>query len=484
MNVLFICSLSDVQSPTKPLQKPEEMQLGISYISAFLKKHGYHTKLLVLDGTLDKGNKNIINGYFTKFYPKLICFTAVATEYHSVKDIAKYIKSNYPDIYLLIGGPHVSLNPEEALSDDFDALCIGEGEDPALELVSQLEKGISPSGIPNLWIKHEFKIEKNSPRPFLQNLDSLPFPDREMWQEWIENPGLRYSVLLGRGCPFQCTYCCNHALKKLASGAYVRFRSPDNIIEEIKEIVDKFLTEREIYLEIETIGVNKKWAVELCSKLEQLNKTLSQPLSFGVNMRVTRNADFNDLFAAFKRSNFHFINIGLESGSDRVRREILKRDYSNQDIINTVALARKYGLKVALNNMIGFPGETLEDFKKTVEINRTCLPDWCNTYIFIPYPGTDLHSLCKKQGLLKGPLDAEMERRKATLDIPGFPKKQIQKSYVWFAYYVYKGHKPIYKILAIVLRSKLHSKYYLNYFYRLITRLGFIKRLVNVLKRH
>jgi anaerobic magnesium-protoporphyrin IX monomethyl ester cyclase len=478
MNIIFIYSLNVIESTSKPMYTLQQKQYGISYISSFLKEHGHQTKLIVLSRVSDRKNRTIIDEYLKRFYPKLICFTGVSTEYQFIANIAKYIKSHYPDIYLLVGGPHVSLNPEEVLLDDFDALCIGEGENPTLELLSQLEKGAHPSGIPNLWIKHGSEIEKNSPRPFLQDLDSLPFPDREMWQEWIEErQGSKDSVLLARGCPFQCTYCCNHALKKLAPGAYVRFRSPDNIVKEIKEIANRSPSTKEIYLEVESFGINKEWARELCSKLERFNKTLDQPLSFGANLRITPNADLENLFVECKKCNFRFINIGLESGSERVRREILKRNYSNEDIISAVALARKYGLKIALFNMIGIPGETIADFKETVKINRVCLPDWHYTSIFFPYPGTDLYFLCKQQGLLKKPLDTEMERQKATLDLPGFTKKQIQKSYIWFDYYVYKGHKPIYIVLGRVLQSKFASKSYLNIFLRRLSRLAFFNRL-------
>lgn len=489
MKVLFIYSLADVLSATKPLQTLEEIQFGISYISSFLKKHGHHTRLIVLNRILVKKNKNIIDEYFKKFYPDLICFTAVATEYHFIAEAAKYIKNRYPDIYLLIGGPHASLSPEEVLLDDFDAICIGEGEYPVLELVSQLEEGAVPSDISNLWIKHGPEVEKNPTRPFLQDLDNLPFPDREMWLEWIdEKPASmpRCSVLLGRGCPFQCSYCSNHALRKLAPGAYVRYRSPGNIVEEIKGITAVFPKIKEVYLEVETISANKEWAIELCSKLERFNANLSQPLSFGANLRIAPKADLDGLFTAFKRSNFRFINIGIESGSERIRRKILRRDYSNRDIIETVLLARKHGLKICFFNMIGLPGETTADFWETVKINRICSPNWHFNSFFFPYPGTDLYLLCKKQGLLKEPFDiaTEMERRRPVLDLPGFPKKQIHRSYIMFDYYVYTGRKAIYKGLGRVLTAWLRTNYYFYFFYRGLTRLGIFKWLRNILKEY
>ncbi|MCK4788057.1 MAG: radical SAM protein [Desulfobacteraceae bacterium] len=306
-----------------------------------------------------------------------------------------------------------------------------------------------------------------------------------MWQEWIEDKsGKDFSILIGRGCPFQCTYCCNHTLRKLASGTYVRHRSPDNIVKEIYEITNRFPAAAEIYLEVETVTVNIEWAIELCSKLKVFNKTLHQPLSFGTNIRITPNNDLEELFAIFRESNFRFINIGLESGSERVRREILRRNYSNQDVINTVTLAKRYGLQIALYNMIGIPGETIADFRETVEVNRACLPNWHMTSIFFPYPSTNLHSLCKEQGLLNEPIDEKMERKKAVLDLPGFPRKQIQKSYIWFSYYVYNGFMPKYKILAWVIRAKISSNYYLNYYYRKLTCLALFKWLKKVLKTY
>lgn len=408
----------------------------------------------------------MINVCIEKFKPGLIGFTCVATEYPFISKISSYIKKEYPHIYLLIGGPHVSLNPEEVISDNFDALCVGEGEYPTLELVDKLEKNKYPSGIANLWLKEGNAIERNPPRPFLQNLDNLPFPDRDMWYRWIYDPTSRYTISLGRGCPFQCSYCSNHALKRLAPGRYVRLRSPENILEELRETVKKYPNQKEVYLEVETIWSDKDWALDLCDRLEQFNTTQSIPLNFGVNIRVTPNADFEKLFKALKRSNFRFINIGLESGSERIRREVLRRHYSNDDIIRTVKLAKRYGLQVNILNMIGFPGETLSEFKETINVNRACLPDSTAISIFYPYQGTALYFLCKDKDLLNKDIEKECERSQAVLDIPEFSAKQIQKYYEWFDYHVYKGHKPFLKILNRVIINKLKRRSISNYIMR------------------
>lgn len=455
MNIAFIYSLYNIASPLKPLQTPEVMQFGISYMSSFLKKHGHDTRLIVLSRTTGKKNEEILNNYIKDFKPRLICFTAVSSEYDFILSLARYVKKYFPGIYLLAGGAHISLNPDGVL-DVFDALCIGEGERPALELATQLEKGIRSSGIQNLWIKNGVSVQKNPTRPFLQELDQLPFPDRKIWEEWTDpEPDAVYSVLLGRGCIFECTYCCNHSLKKIASGTYTRFRTAGNILEEIKELSNKISAKREIYLEVENFCLNMHWALELCSKLESFNKTLKKPLSFGTNIRITPNLKLNDLFSAFRKSGFRFINVGLESGSPRVRKEILKRNYSNEDIAAAVRCAREHGLQVSFLNLVGIPGETLSDFKETIAVNRACLPDWVGASIFYPYPGTDLYSTCKNLGLLNKPVSTEKERKLAVLDLPGFTKKQIQNSYIWFEFAVYKGHRPLRQLLMKVLYLKI-----------------------------
>jgi radical SAM superfamily enzyme YgiQ (UPF0313 family) len=484
MRILFVYTLFDIESPEKPLSQPESINFGLSYISSVLKQAGHETKLIILSRRLGAKNAELIDKTIAEFKPSLIGFSAVSTEYPFVAEQADYIKQKYPEIYLVIGGPHVSLNPDNILNDAFDALCISEGEYPILKLVEQLVQNKVPSGIANFWFKRECSIEKNQTRPFIENLDELPFPDRALWQEWIaDNPEARFSVLLGRGCPFNCTYCSNHALRKLASGPYVRFRSPANIIKEIREIEKSFSSKKEIYLEVETFGVDKVWAKELFAELTKLNSELAEPIAYGANIRVTPGVDFSELFAACQEANFKFINIGLESGSDKVRRLALNRYYDNEDVIRTVKTARQYGLKVALFNMVGLPGETLEDFKQTILVNRECQPDWHMTSIFYPYPGTDLYDMCIEQGLIKAETkNTSMERVKSVLDLPGFSRRQIEKNFVWFDWYVYKGHKPWHKLLITVMATKLRTMPKIHYAFRRLTRNPWLKKIKKGLK--
>ena len=452
MRVLFVYSVWPFHTPEKPLFRYDQIQFGIAYISSLLKQYGHEIKLFVVTEPI---NTEMIDAQISGYQPKILCFTAMVTEYDFLSHVAQYVRSQYPDIFLLIGGVHVSLVPEESMLNIFDALCIGEGEYPTLELVEQLSRGEKPSGIANLWINNNGIIEKNPTRPFLQDLDSLPFPDRDMWLDWIDLPpdasieSTRVIVLVGRGCPFLCSYCCNHALRKLSAGPYVRMRSPANIVAELETIVRRFPETLEIFLEVETFGANINWALQVCSALETFNTKHHFRFCFGVNLRVTSNGQYEPLFKAMKRCGFRYINIGLESGSERIRREVLNRNESNDDIIRAVELVRACGLEVTFYNMMGVPGETFEDFLETVKMNHLCRPESKSLpiSIFFPYPGTKLYDLCKAQGLLQQQLDIKHERIQAVLDLPGFSMAEQEKAFKWADDFDLDGNVSVHAIL-------------------------------------
>jgi radical SAM superfamily enzyme YgiQ (UPF0313 family) len=142
-----------------------------------------------------------------------------------------------------------------------------------------------------------------------------------------------------------------------------------------------------------------------------------------------------------------------------VRKEILKRYYSNEDIIRTEKLPRRYGLNVFMYAMVGIVGETLDDFKETIDCCRECQPDYISLSIFFPYPGTALYQVCKEKGLLDGKIDLRNERRRAILDLPGFSKRQIQKQFNWFYYHVYKGYRPQFNPIRFYFRYISYRAY-------------------------
>jgi radical SAM superfamily enzyme YgiQ (UPF0313 family) len=435
--VLFVYSIDGHRRFDRRPISTTGIQLGLSYISALLKQHGHATSLVVLESKRGAADFALLERRLREFQPGLVCHTAVATQYPCIVAAARYIGGQRPELCQIVGGVHVSLNPAQALADGFDAVCVGEGEYPTLEFAAQLDRGVRPSGIANLWIRSRDGVEKSPPRPFLEPLDVLPLADRALWDEWLDHsrPPV-HTVLLGRGCPHQCTYCCNHALHKLAGGLYVRFRDPDAIAGEVRTLAAPPDTDQDIYLEAETLLLDQAWTEAVCDRLAAVNSTRQRPIRFGANIRVTPHSNVEGFFKALARANVCWVNIGLESGSERVRREVLRRYYSNLDIRRAVQAARAHGMRVALYNLIGLPGETMTDFLETARMNRLCRPDSPRTSIFFPYPGTELHRACAARGLLPARIATDRERRQAVLDLPDFPRRKIQECYDYFDLYV------------------------------------------------
>lgn len=437
MKILFIYSTQAAGIPQKPLESQGLISFGISYIAGVLSQQRHECRLAVLDRINGKQNSKILRQKIEEFNPQILAFTAVFSEFEFVCEIASLAKEQFPDLFLIIGGAHVTLNPDEVYLSLFDAICVGEGEFPFLELVQRMEANQSISDIQNLWVKTPNGIVKNPTRPFLQNLDVLPFPYRDMWQEWILNPRTSPTVLLGRGCPYNCTYCSNISLRKVSAGKYVRFRSPENILSEIRQLYIYNMNIDSISLEVETIAVKKDWLENFCEQLYIFGKETGFKIHFDCNLRIFPNMDIEFVFEQFKKANITVVQIGLESGSYRIRKEILHRDYSNELLLKVAQTAKNYGIQIALFNMIGLPTETPAEFAETVQINRQIQPIYVMTSIFFPYPGTPIADMCKEMNLLPEHTNTKYERQIATLNLPEFSQKQIQKSYDSFHYLVY-----------------------------------------------
>jgi radical SAM superfamily enzyme YgiQ (UPF0313 family) len=474
MNILFVYTL--VERPLfqkKALDSWTKIQLGISYLSAMLKKAGHRTELVIprpfrIQHDIDK--------ILREFQPEVVCFTSVASKYPTVEKIANYIRKKASQAFLVIGGPHASLQPRELEKGPYDAICVGEGEYPMVEMAEALEKNKEPTGISNMWIRKGGSFERNKNRDFVENLDKLPFPDRELWKPWVKND--RYHMILsGRGCPWNCTYCCNHAFRRLARGKYFRHRSQSNIMKEVAQLCEDFPDVSHIYFEIETIAAHPSWIFKLCNILEEFNASRKTPLHFGTNIRARRATSFKPLFEAMRRAGFTEINLGIESGSERLRVDILRRLETNEDLIRTCDEARQAGLQINAYNMIGIPGESIEDFHQTIELNRRCSPDRNYLSIFYPYPGTHLHRFCIESGIPIKIKKERLERFTPVLRLPGFSKRMILHYFRWFDWYVYSGNRTIVKILSQALYRTLGAHHFLFQIFRFVTSIKVIARL-------
>lgn len=474
LQVLCVYTDADADRPSneKPLNVSSDIPFGLALIATVLKEAGHDVRILVLRHS-DRIEETLAN-VFSASRPRLICLTAVSSQFLLVRRVAEAAKSLDSTVYVALGGPHATLNPESSMEcGAFDALCVGEGERAVVELCSELQSGRDPSGIPNLRLRRRGQdaVEKNPPAPFNEDLDNSPFIDRQMWYPWIEHPFERPAVLVGRGCPNRCTFCSNHALRKITTGKYLRFRSPENVIAEVAQLaVDPRVTE--IHLEVETISANPGYAFDLCKALEEFNAMRSSPVRFRSNLslsaRLVADEPFLDRFLeAFRRANILDVNVGLESGSERIRREVLRRPpYSNEDFIGFCSNARNFGIQVRINVMIGLPGETPEDWNQTLDVLKQSRPAELSLSVFYPYAGTELYELAKSRGMLANhKMTSFQERREPVLNLPGFPTQLVLMEYLLCKFKVFPPHGPklkrwLWSVMSFLSRLQSFGRFY------------------------
>lgn len=447
---------------SSPLPDGSCIPYGISMIATVLKHAHHDVRLLVLTGKSDL--HKILSTIHREFHPTLICLTSVATQFPLVAQVARAIKSIDPATYIALGGPHASLNPQECLQmAPVDAVCIGEGEKAVLELADCIEGGGRPTGIANFFFRlpDSGGIERNETLPFNDVLDNLPFIDRDMWRPWLSQPDGSSVIFVGRGCPHRCSYCSNHALSKLASGKYLRFRSVENVLAEVA-VVCETSEIRHIYLEVETIFAVPSYALELFEALARFNAAQKDPVEFGINIALTsalmkRPQVMEDLISAMRSANVVSLNVGLESGSERIRNEVLRRPrYGNDEWIRFSKEAKKHGIKVIPYVMIGLPEETLQDWNETIRVLQLSEVYNLRLSVFYPYPGTDLHRHVKDKGLASPHvIDGTLERRRVSLRLPGFSRRRVMLEFFLCHYRVFEGMWPWSTRLLWVVRGFL-----------------------------
>lgn len=382
--------------------------LGIEYLSAVLKQHGHQTDLFFNPGAGDVEYKiklfdtkkllhKRIERKIDSFKPDLICLSILTNLFPWAKEIISFIREQHPEIPIIAGGLHPTMFPELVLSHPaIDFVCVGEGEEAIVELVQQLQRNKLEYNIKNIFFKKDGKIISNPLRPLLSDLDSLPFPDKDMFYKYgcFRN---RIYVMTGRGCPYDCGYCFNKSYKEQYKdlGKYVRRQSVSRTIDELKYFQSKFKF-KEIFFYDDTFTLQEQWVVEFC---ERYKKEINKP--FACNIRA--NTINMNILNALKKAGCYYVVMGVESGVERVRNEVMRRHLSDQTMTSAANMVHSAGIKLCTLNVIGLPTETGEEIWKTVEFNWRLKPNGGSmASTFYPFPKTDLYFLSIEKGYLSG----------------------------------------------------------------------------------
>lgn len=370
------------------VQSYYEYTFGIMQISALLKQHGFTTDVAI--GT----KKDIVRKTLEK-RPRVLGFHCTTGFHHKNLDTAAEVKKILGDeILTIFGGPHPTFVPSIIKAESVDTICRGEGEYAVLELIQALHEGKDYTEIKNLTVKKEGRIYENEIRP-LCDVDTLPYHDREIYRDIkYMYKSKRQEVMVGRGCPFDCTFCSNHAFKKLyrGKGKYVRFRSVPHIMGDLENIKGRYNPSC-FYFPDDTFILDKEYCYEFM-------KAYKDKINLPFTCLVRADLVTEDLIKLFKETGCYYVEFGIESGNEKLRNMVLKKDLSDEQVFNCVALLHKYKIPFRTLNMMGLPDETLNDVWDTIGINVQIKPGWAWFSVYQTLPETELAQYALDKGYL------------------------------------------------------------------------------------
>lgn len=405
MRVLFVVTESYVEP------------LGAMYLSAALKEAGHQVDIALAKDVFAE---------MERFEPHIVGFSAMTGGHQSFVRLNQEIKKHFK-VLSIMGGAHPTFFPQVIEEPGLDMVCVGEGEGAIVELADRMAKGEPTTDIKNLWVKKDGDIYKNEVRPFITDLDSIPFPDRELAHKYWKVSEWPVSYFFAiRGCPFNCTYCFNHAYYELyrGKGKRVRYRSVNNLITEIKGVA-KDPSIKLIYFMDDTFTLDKKWLQEFCDSYKREIK-----LPFHCHLRP--NLVDEEVAGMLKEADCYSIHMAVETADDYLRNEVLKRNISEKEIYQAAELLKKHGIKFMLQNMVGLPGGSLQKDMETLKLNIRLKPDFAEASILQPYPKTEIVEYSKKLGLYDGDVeDIEGFTRSTVLKIKN--KREVYNLQKWFA---------------------------------------------------
>jgi anaerobic magnesium-protoporphyrin IX monomethyl ester cyclase len=364
---------------------------GVGILSAVLKQNNHTVTATHI--TSIENIEETIKKDLSSNNPDIVAISVVTNQAKFVPIITKTIKENSNAI-IIAGGIHATIAPKDLKEKGVDYIFQGEAENSIIEFVSALQNNKPVDKIKGIW-----------PNPLapLPDLSKIPQEDKEIlgFGEMIKKKNMwAGEIIATRGCPYECSYCCNSTLNEMyrknlgiSTKDILRRRPVLHVIEEIKNMQENYPGIKMFILGDDTFTLNKEYCLEF---LDEYKKNIHIPFVCNVNL-----LSFDDDIAkALKDAGCFEIKIGIESGSERLRKEILKRYITNEHILKQTKIAHNHGLSISTFNMIGLPTETIDDLKQTLELNSKILPDRMKIMIFYPYPLTPACDICVNNNLI------------------------------------------------------------------------------------
>jgi radical SAM superfamily enzyme YgiQ (UPF0313 family) len=381
--------------PVGSHQHPAFIPLGLGYLAAVLERDQYHVN--VIDCQAQKLTLEQMKAELGKNKPDIVGMTSTTLTYKSALRVAKIAKEVWPNCITAIGGSHVTFWDDKALQEApyLDVVVRREGEATMLELAECVEKGKPYTDLVGTTCRKGDGIVKNPDRPFLQDLDSLPFPAHHLWHTQ-ENAGdlnkygtIPYPIMTSRGCVFWCNFCT--AVRMFGRG--YRMRSPKNVVDEMEYLHKNFNANQFTFYD-DAFTVDQARTAEMCDEMERRGLKFKWDCETRVDM-VTK-----ELLVKMRKAGCIGVWFGVESGSQQVV-DAMAKGFSLNQIRRAFQWAKDAGLMVVAGVILGFPGETKETAWETIRFVKELNPNDVGFYIATPYPGTPMYDEVLAKGWLR-----------------------------------------------------------------------------------
>lgn len=377
------------------------MPLSLGYLASSLIKDGNKVKVLDLMLYPKEKSSRILQETINKFNPGICGITANSPERFEAFNLARIVKRE-KSIPVVLGGVHVTFSYEESLRKvpEIDVAILGEGEDTFRELCRFFTGEIKNlQEIKGIAFRKDDMILKTDDRPFLEDLDKLPFPARELFDVDkyelflpIKGRPQTTQIITSRGCPFNCAYCSAKEFRKRTVG----WRSAENIVDEIDHITRKYPQFETIFIYDDHFTSNKKRAISVCNEI----------LRRGIRIKWAcyGRADSIDeeLAEKLKKAGCIMVSFGIESGSNKVLK-LMQKGITSEKAGSALKVLKKYGIWTRCSIFFGYPGENWLDIIKTFAFliyNRVKSTEVIFGYHPIIFPNTKLYRDLVKTGYL------------------------------------------------------------------------------------
>ena len=397
---------------------PIGIPVGVASLMAVAMEKGINAEFVDEQIEDEKTVMKRIENYVNNAKPPYIfCFSVLTAAFENSLKLSKKLKEKYPDSIVLFGGIHPSGSPDEVLSyDQVDLVLRGEGDNILQELYYRLKNGKDFTDLEGLSYKKDGKIIHNPGLSFIRDMDGLPrFP----YHLFADNKKYHLGfVVSSRGCPHKCTFCSN----RIITGMVFRYRSAENICNDLELLHDKYNQKDVFFLDDEFL-TNKERIYKLVDEIKR--RGLHEKMSFGFQARAD-SADESILKALYS-AGFRSAFFGIETASNRIMK-LIKKHETVEQITAAIKTAKSIGFNVSGTFIYAFPTETHQDRMDCIKLAKEMDLDQVRFNNATPYPGTELYQTAKSENRLN--IQGLYENYNAVLTFSENPFKKIPFTYV------------------------------------------------------